>query len=256
MKRVLRYMNEKSDKFWRIETQGCELVINWGKTGTTGRYGIKEFDTGDECEKQASKLVMSKIKKGYTDMQEFDEMQHFYFDTDEYGLHPLTSHPIFRTCFSDHLYYDCGDEEAPFGSDEGNDTLYVLQEVIRKQHKMSLADFPQFLIEKEWGLTYLPPESEQTDDELKIQAAKTYDGLPGDQELLLTDQVILATALGQIKIMGKLDKTLQKPAFQSLSRMEKMYRLLWNWNKEEMPYNISIMQRDLTQFVNHNQDLK
>lgn len=255
MKRALRYMNEKSDKFWRIETAGCELVINWGKTGATGRYEIKEFDTEDECGKQASKLVMSKVKKGYTDMQEFDEMQHLYFDTDEYGLHPLTSHPVFRTCFSDNLYYDCGDEEAPFGSDEGNDTLHVLEEVIRKQHKMCLADFPQFLIEKEWGLTYLPPKSEQTDDELKIQAAKTYDGLPGNQELLQTDQVILATALGQIKIMGKLDKALQKLAFRSLLRMEKMYRLLWNWNKEEMPYNISIMQRDLTQFINQNQNL-
>lgn len=65
-----------------------------------------------------------------------------------------------------------------------------------------------------------------------------------------TDQVILATVFGQIKIMGKLDQTLQVLAFHSLMRMERMYRLLWNWNKEEPPYNISIMRRDLTRFVN------
>lgn len=52
-------------------------------------------------------------------MQDFDAVHHLYFDTEEYGLHPLTSHPVFRACFSEELYYDCGDEEAPFGSDEG-----------------------------------------------------------------------------------------------------------------------------------------
>lgn len=58
MIQTLRYIDEKSDKFWHIETANCEMMINWGKTGTAGRYEIKEFDT------------------------------------DEYGPHPLTSHPI------------------------------------------------------------------------------------------------------------------------------------------------------------------
>lgn len=115
---------------------------------------------------------------------------------------------------------------------------------------MCVADFPELLIVKEWNLTYLPPEPEQTDDELKTQAAQTYHGLKGDQTLLQTDQVILATVFGQIKIMGKLDGTLQELAFHSLMRMERMYRLLWNWDKEEPPYNISIMRRDLERFVN------
>ena len=250
MQQALRYTDEKSDKFWRIETAVCELVINWGKTGTTGRYEIKDFDTEDECEKQAFKLVRSKEKKGYTDMQDFDAVHHLYFDTEEYGLHPLTSHPVFRACFSEELYYDCGDEEAPFGSDEGNDTLHFLEESVRKRPKMCVADFPELLIVKEWNLTYLPPEPEQTDDELKTQAAQTYHGLKGDQTLLQTDQVILATVFGQIKIMGKLDGALQVLAFRSLMRMERMYRLLWNWDKEEPPYNISIMRRDLERFVN------
>lgn len=248
MKQALRYMDEKSDKFWRIETEDCVLVTNWGKTGTSGRYEMKEFETAEACEKQAAKLVAAKIKKGYTDMPDFDAMQHFYFDTDEFGLHPLTSHPIFRQFFSDELYYDCADEEAPFGSDEGNDTLHILEEMVRKRPKMRLADFPEWLIEKEWDLTYLPHLPAQTDTELQAQAAQAYHNLPGTQELLQTDQVILATAFGQIKIMGKLDTTLQTLAFQSLVRMERMYRLFWNWNEAEPPYAIAIMRRDLTQF--------
>lgn len=249
MIQTLHYADEKSDKFWRVETSDCELVINWGRTGTSGRYEIKEFETEDECEKQALKLIASKQKKGYVDMPDFDSIQHFYYDTVEYGLHPLTSHPVFREYFSDELYYDCGDEEAPFGSDEGSDTLYLLMETVRKRPKMDFADFPRLLIEKEWGLTYLPPKTEQTDEELKEQAAQTYNALPGDREILQTDQVILATAFGQIKITGKLDDNLQKLAFLSLNRMERMYRLLWNYQEPEPPYSVLIMKRDLTKFV-------
>lgn len=68
MKQTLHYIDEKSDKFWRIETDGCALVLNWGRTGTTGRYEIKEFATEEECEKQAVKLAASKTKKGYINM--------------------------------------------------------------------------------------------------------------------------------------------------------------------------------------------
>ena len=64
MKQTLHYTDEKSDKFWRIETGGCALVVNWGRTGTAGRYEIKEFSTEEECEKQAVKLAASKRKKG------------------------------------------------------------------------------------------------------------------------------------------------------------------------------------------------
>lgn len=147
------------------------------------------------------------------------------------------------------MYYDCADEEAPFGSDEGSDTLHELQDRIRKRSKINFIDFLRLLIEDIWGLNYLPPKSEQTDEKLKEQAAQTYNNLPGDQILLQTDQVILAAAFGQIKVMGTLDKSIQLLAILSLERMERMYRLLWNWNKTEPPYNIAIMERDLIRFI-------
>ena len=68
-----------------------------------------------------------------------------YFDTEDLGPHRLTSHPVFQQYFADDLYYDCGDEEAPFGSDEGNDTLWELQERLRKQQPVDFADFPRQL---------------------------------------------------------------------------------------------------------------
>lgn len=249
MKTVLRFVDEKSDKFWRVETADCEMLVNYGKTGTTGRYEIKEFDSEEECEKNATKLVKSKTKKGYQEMPDFDENEHFYFDDEEIGLHPLTSHPHFRSYFSDELYYDCCDEEAPFGSDEGHDALSALQELLRKHPQADINEFPRKLIEKDWGLTYLPPIANQSDEELKAQAEQKYDGLPGDQELLQSDQIILATAFGQIKITGKLNHELRDLAFASLERMERLYRLLWDWKEEQSPHHILRMREDLNQFI-------
>ena len=39
----------------------------------------------------------------------------------------------FRKYFSNEIYYDCGDEEAPFGSDEGHDAFSELEESVRKE---------------------------------------------------------------------------------------------------------------------------
>jgi uncharacterized protein YfeS len=71
------------------------------------------------------------MKKGYLFYPDFDPDAQFYFDDDEIGLHPLTSRPKYRARFTDDIYYDCADEETPFGSDEGSDTLAFIEENIR-----------------------------------------------------------------------------------------------------------------------------
>ena len=43
MIQALHFKNEKSDKFWFVETLESEMMGNYGKTGTTGKYEIKEF---------------------------------------------------------------------------------------------------------------------------------------------------------------------------------------------------------------------
>ena len=70
----MRLADDKSDKFWRIETLGPDFMINWGKTGTSGRYGLREFPDEQTCLAQASELVDIKTQKGYTDLHGFDPM--------------------------------------------------------------------------------------------------------------------------------------------------------------------------------------
>ena len=64
MKRAFIYKDEKSHKFWCIDYSGCDFSVNYGKSGSIGKFEIKEFETEEECLKQAEKLIRSKEKKG------------------------------------------------------------------------------------------------------------------------------------------------------------------------------------------------
>lgn len=67
MKHYLTFKDDKSDKFWQIETEGKSFTVTYGKTGSVGVTKIKEFANAEKCEQEAAKLLAEKIKKGYTE---------------------------------------------------------------------------------------------------------------------------------------------------------------------------------------------
>jgi len=97
-------------------------------------------------------------------------------------------------------------------------------------------------------MDYLSPDVEKTDEELKEQAKTKYNGLLGDQIILQSDQVILAVTFGQAKITGKIDNDLLDLALKSLTRIDRLNRLIWDWDKEEATYYIETMRKDLIKF--------
>ena len=222
IKEAYRFRDDSSDKFWRIEFEGTSLVVNYGKTGTTGKYQIKEFDSVEKCEKAAKKLIVSKVKKDYQPYLEFPLDEHYYFDDEEVGLHRLTSHPNFRSAFSHDLYYDSADEETPFGSGEGADALARLSEDLRKSKPFQFADYPKKLVERYMGLTYIPPEA-ATREAVEQLAEENKDNLTQ------SDMVTCATAFAQIKITGCVDAKLKAAAIKSLRRMILTAEVL-GWN--------------------------
>ena len=236
-----RYKDEKSDKFWRIECSETAFAVNYGKTGTIGQYQYKGFGSEAECQKEAKKLIASKVKKGYKPYPEFDPAAQFYFDDDEIGLHPLTSHPAFRAHFTDELYYDCVDDEAPFGSDEGADTLAFITDVIRKNKALNFASFPKKLVEDYWDMKYIPAEN--ISQEAVEQLVKE-----DEMNMTQSDMVTYASAFAQIKITGRLDSTLKEAALNSIRRIEITAKIM-GWNKTGQPSEIAEkMIRDLERF--------
>jgi predicted DNA-binding WGR domain protein len=69
------YQDEKSSKFWNIETNGKNFTVTFGKIGTGGQTQTKEFDNDEECNKEAEKLIKEKLKKGYVENPEKTKIQ-------------------------------------------------------------------------------------------------------------------------------------------------------------------------------------
>ena len=90
MKRAFIYKDEKSHKFWWIDYSGCDFAVNYGKFDSIGKFEIKDFDTEEECLKQAEKLIHSKKKKGYVEDANFD-FRRIWFAPQNF------SSPIYRT---------------------------------------------------------------------------------------------------------------------------------------------------------------
>lgn len=247
MREAYRFTDDKSDKFWMIDYAEDSYMVNYGKTGTMGRFQVKEFDSEEECKKQAEKQIASKVKKGYQLWADFDFDGHLYFDDDEEtGLHPKTSHPRFSTHFTEDFYYSCGDEEAPFGSDDGSDTYHFLCEYIKKHRETNLVDFPRNLQENDWGLEWFEP-TEPAEAEVKSILDRGNNGhVPIHRYLLGCDRIIVATALGQIKVMGKVFERLRHMALCSLKRMAMADRILGYRES----YTIPQMIKDLESYAN------
>ncbi len=63
-----------SNKFWDIDYSGTTQKVVYGKNGTKGREKSKEFSSEEECIKESEKLIAQKIKKGYTEIHENEEI--------------------------------------------------------------------------------------------------------------------------------------------------------------------------------------
>lgn len=64
-RRRLVYQGGTSDKFWEIEVRGTSHVVRYGRTGTQGQKRTKHFDSVEQAQASADKLIRSKKKKGY-----------------------------------------------------------------------------------------------------------------------------------------------------------------------------------------------
>ncbi len=236
------FSDDKSDKFWWIDyDEGLDFAVNFGKAGTNGRYQVKEFDSEEDCRKEAEKLIAQKKKKGYIQNPAFDFDNHFYFDDEEVGLHPRTSHPNFRKHFVSDIYFDCGDEESPFGSDEGSDTLADMQELVRKKGWFDFSLYPQSLIENVWDMKYIQP-TEMGEDAVK----KLLD--QDEMNLIQSDMVTYASAFGQIKITGYVNKELKEKALLAIKRINVIAKLQ-GWREEDGTSDVkSIILKGLSSF--------
>jgi len=126
----------------------------------------------------------------------------YYYDDPKVGLSPESSHPNFVKLATDGFFYSAGDDFSPFGNDDGNDGLRMLEDWFK------LGGRPHGVIRflrdtiASWGLG-VP----QNLDRKTIKGMNTW--LKKDQmnnRYLASDcRLRVAVALGQLKICGIID---------------------------------------------------
>ncbi|EUJ39303.1 hypothetical protein PWEIH_07781 [Listeria weihenstephanensis FSL R9-0317] len=132
-----------------------------------------------------------------------------------------TSHPHFVAHFKSDFYFDGTDEASPFGNKAGADTLVALEEFFQDKEVegISLSDFPRHIVESQLGMTYFPPKDMDSGSLAKLMEVS-------EADVWRSDQVVLATAFGQIKITGYIIPALKDMAHDALGRMKATNDLL------------------------------
>lgn len=67
MKKYYIFQDEKSQKFWIIENDALKITTHYGRIGTNGQIKIKDLQTQEEADKEFTKLINQKVKKGYVE---------------------------------------------------------------------------------------------------------------------------------------------------------------------------------------------
>ncbi|MGH2317826.1 DUF4240 domain-containing protein [Planococcus sp. SE5232] len=73
MEKSLVCITAYSNKFWKIKAQGTIFIVSYGKIGTGGSVNTKEFSSEEHCLKEANRLIESKLKKGYQEVEKQEE---------------------------------------------------------------------------------------------------------------------------------------------------------------------------------------
>ena len=59
------FVKGTSNKFWEITIKGNTFITRYGRIGTEGRKSVKEWESSEVANEQATKIRTSKEKKGY-----------------------------------------------------------------------------------------------------------------------------------------------------------------------------------------------
>ncbi len=66
-KRYFEFQDDKSSKFWEIDTNGNDVTVRFGRIGANGQTQTKTFGDAAAAQKHADKLIAEKTEKGYVE---------------------------------------------------------------------------------------------------------------------------------------------------------------------------------------------
>lgn len=116
---------------------------------------------------------------------------------------PETAHPRARDLMREPFFWDCVDETAPFGSDEGNDAYYEWRAWRKENPDSPLTDCLDWILD---GNLDGYNESLASRSQIEFDIANPEQAFLSDQyDLFTLDTTIIVTGLGQLMDEGRID---------------------------------------------------
>jgi len=126
------------------------------------------------------------------------------------------AHPRARELMSEELFFDCTDEDAPFGSDEGSDAYFEWREWRKENKSNSLTDCFEWILD---GNLSGYNENLCTEVQIKIDQTNPDNAFLAEHyDIYTLDTTIIATALGQLLDEGIIDKDAKPYIMVALNR--------------------------------------
>ncbi len=164
---------------------------------------------------------------------------------DKYGIDKEHAHPRARELAPEEFFWDCSDELAPFGSDEGDTAFAEYREWRQENPEAPLVECLSWTIESvgeiefsEYSSAILSPTT---------VANQVSDPAFNDQQYVYTvDVSVIATGFGQLVDLGRIDPDAKPPISLALER-----QILWSQAQPDWTHageyinNLKVLQRIL-----------
>jgi uncharacterized protein YfeS len=171
--------------------------------------------------------------------------QKLYFSVEEDDGSSLENyHPNFVQLLKSTFYYDHADDFSPFGNDDGFDQLYNLEEWYRDNKKKGTIVKWLYKTINDFGFKVTSEAASQILDETILDQFEDVD----PDFLNCMDNTIIATAFGQFKISGELDKELKDLTLTALKRQRILEEMTAEPDTEHLE-RLAIMESDLLKII-------
>jgi len=229
-----------SNKFWRVEVHGDVVIVRWGRIGTAGRTTSKRHPGHAAATRDAERQVNAKLRKGYqlvatsgpagpprasgsaqADSGAAAELLVRIERLLDQGLDKKHGHPRAVELAPEPFFWDCGDELAPFGSDEGHTALGEFLGWRKKHPAAPLLDCLRWVVEDVGEMVF-----KRYNAELLNRAALTdlmRDPAFNDQQYVYTlDVSVFSTGFAQLVLEGTIDAE-AKPVLRVALDRQRLY---------------------------------
>lgn len=124
-------------------------------------------------------------------------------DSDDVLADVRSAHPRARELMPEEFFWDCGDDDAPFGSDEGDTALYEFRDWRESNPDASLVDCLSWI--RSGQLTEYDSRLVQDSQISKDLANPGGAFLADAYDMFTLDATVLATGLAQLVFEGRID---------------------------------------------------